>query len=90
MDRRDSEHIFSEFEDVERQRYIREIIAKNPSLGRVTRRSLFILWFSCKEILREWARQDAMSPINLALIGSRPDLESDVVGRSKYPKVITV
>ena len=52
--RRDDVHIFSEFEDEERQYYIQRILAmdhdSHDSIQRITRASLSYLWFADKKI----------------------------------------
>lgn len=54
--RHDDVHIFSEFEDEERQDYIQRILAiDHDTFVRIPRATLFYLWFADKEILRQMA-----------------------------------
>jgi hypothetical protein len=48
----DTKHIFSEFDDAERQRLIDEFLVQNPDLANISRFRLFMLWFSDLETLR--------------------------------------
>ncbi|KAF7718204.1 Uncharacterized protein PECH_006724 [Penicillium ucsense] len=55
----DTVHVFSEFEDAERQQLIGRLLELDDTVSSVTRTSLFALWFSDMSVLRRAVEPDA-------------------------------
>ena len=87
MKHRDTIHIFSEFEDKERQGHIRMILAKHPELDKIPRGLVFSLWFADMERLRRFALEtsDVADERTETLLSIVPwSAKNDAVGRSRY------
>jgi hypothetical protein len=83
---RDDLHIFSEFEDEDRKRYIRMIHETyKDELPLISRACLFTLWFSDKEVLRQIAHgENGWHPrMVVSRLTCEPNVSFDPVGKSK-------
>lgn len=71
----DTKHIFSEFDDPERQQLIADLVSHIPKLDETNRRTLFMLWFSDLDHLRRIVDMAPLLPIILTpvLDGTRFD-----------------
>jgi hypothetical protein len=83
----DDKHVFSEFDDPERQVLIRHIAEQIPSLCEIPRGNFFFLWFSDIEVLRKRASLHDDSDIDsLAVFLKRLPI-SGIAGVCKYTQV---
>lgn len=91
MSQRDTIHIFSEFEDCDRQSCIQRIITRNPYMIETTRAHVFFLWFCNLDLLRRLASSPELNAADrFSVDGPLPDEKTDVVAMSKCPEVITM